>query len=49
MEELENLGDLLPTYYARLFPFHDYYRWLSYGNGITINHINVFHINKTNK
>ncbi|KOC68520.1 DNA primase small subunit [Habropoda laboriosa] len=32
MEDLVNLADLLPTYYARLFPFHDYYRWLSYGN-----------------
>ncbi|XP_053998199.1 DNA primase small subunit [Hylaeus anthracinus] len=30
--QLENLSDLLPTYYARLFPFQDYYRWLSYGN-----------------
>ncbi|KZC13722.1 DNA primase small subunit, partial [Dufourea novaeangliae] len=33
MGDLANLADLLPTYYARLFPFHDYYRWLSYGNG----------------
>lgn len=33
MEHLEHLADLLPTYYARLFPFPDYYRWLSYGNG----------------
>ncbi|XP_076624312.1 DNA primase small subunit [Colletes latitarsis] len=32
MEDLSNVADLLPTYYARLFPFHDYYRWLSYGN-----------------
>ncbi|XP_076160106.1 DNA primase small subunit [Ptiloglossa arizonensis] len=32
MGDVENLADLLPTYYARLFPFHDYYRWLSYGN-----------------
>ncbi|XP_015119669.1 DNA primase small subunit [Diachasma alloeum] len=28
-----NLGDLLPVYYSRLFPFNDYYRWLSYGKG----------------
>ena len=33
MDHLEHLADLLPTYYARLFPFPDYYRWLSYGNG----------------
>ncbi|CAK9801352.1 DNA primase small subunit [Anthophora plagiata] len=32
MGDLANLADLLPTYYARLFPFYDYYRWLSYGN-----------------
>ncbi|XP_031837192.1 DNA primase small subunit [Nomia melanderi] len=32
MGDSSNLADLLPTYYARLFPFHDYYRWLSYGN-----------------
>lgn len=32
MGDLENLSDLLPIYYARLFPFNDYYRWLSYGN-----------------
>ncbi|KAJ8684582.1 hypothetical protein QAD02_020374 [Eretmocerus hayati] len=25
------LSDLLPLYYSRLFPFVDYYRWLSYG------------------
>ncbi|XP_043599889.1 DNA primase small subunit [Bombus pyrosoma] len=36
MEDVANLADLLPTYYTRLFPFHDYYRWLSYGN------VNVF-------
>lgn len=36
MEDVANLADLLPTYYTRLFPFHDYYRWLSYGNGILI-------------
>ncbi|XP_043280996.1 DNA primase small subunit [Venturia canescens] len=28
---MDILGDLLPVYYARLFPFQDYYRWLSYG------------------
>ncbi|XP_017760543.1 PREDICTED: DNA primase small subunit [Eufriesea mexicana] len=38
MEDLENLADLLPTYYARLFPFYDYYRWLSYGNVNTFTH-----------
>ncbi|XP_046410494.1 DNA primase small subunit [Neodiprion pinetum] len=31
-EGIENLIDLLPLYYQRLFPFHDYYRWLSYGD-----------------
>ncbi|XP_018425103.1 PREDICTED: DNA primase small subunit isoform X3 [Nanorana parkeri] len=25
------LPDLLPLYYRRLFPFYQYYRWLSYG------------------
>ncbi|CAB0044930.1 unnamed protein product [Trichogramma brassicae] len=25
------LSDLLPLYYTRLFPYVDYYRWLSYG------------------
>uniref|UniRef100_A0A1B6BYA8 DNA primase n=1 Tax=Clastoptera arizonana TaxID=38151 RepID=A0A1B6BYA8_9HEMI len=28
----EQLPDLLPQYYKRLFPFDPYYRWLSYGN-----------------
>ncbi|XP_024945620.1 DNA primase small subunit [Cephus cinctus] len=32
MSGTEQLEDLLPIYYTRLFPFHDYYRWLSYGN-----------------
>ena len=32
MGDLANLADLLPTYYTRLFPYHDFYRWLSYGN-----------------
>lgn len=27
-----DLGVLLPIYYSRLFPFKDFYRWLSYGN-----------------
>ncbi|KAI4503978.1 hypothetical protein M0802_001381 [Mischocyttarus mexicanus] len=31
MADIENLIDLLPIYYARLFPFNDYYDWLSYG------------------
>ncbi|XP_042885532.1 DNA primase small subunit-like [Penaeus japonicus] len=26
------LPDLLPIYYKRLFPYNQYYRWLSYGN-----------------
>ncbi|TWW56917.1 DNA primase small subunit [Takifugu flavidus] len=26
-----NLPDLLPLYYRRLFPFSQYYRWLTYG------------------
>ncbi|CAL7945530.1 unnamed protein product [Xylocopa violacea] len=38
MEDVENLTDLLPIYYARLFPFNDYYRWLSYGNANTFSH-----------
>lgn len=29
---MENLKDLLPIYYSRLFPFSEYYRWLSYGS-----------------
>ncbi|KAK2575139.1 hypothetical protein KPH14_008856 [Odynerus spinipes] len=37
MEDIANLPDLLPIYYARLFPFHDYYEWLSYGSA---NHFN---------
>ncbi|XP_012139342.1 DNA primase small subunit [Megachile rotundata] len=37
MGDLENLADLLPTYYARLFPFNDYYRWLSYGSADLFN------------
>lgn len=32
MGDIENLIDLLPIYYARLFPFNDYYDWLSYGS-----------------
>lgn len=28
-----SLPDLLPLYYRRLFPFSQYYRWLSYGGG----------------
>ncbi|KAL7860039.1 hypothetical protein SRHO_G00151860 [Serrasalmus rhombeus] len=31
------LPDLLPLYYRRLFPFAQYYRWLSYG-GVTKNY-----------
>ncbi|TRY84737.1 hypothetical protein DNTS_027428 [Danionella cerebrum] len=31
------LPDLLPVYYRRLFPFHQYYRWLSYG-GVSKNY-----------
>lgn len=31
MGDVTNLIDLLPIYYSRLFPFEDYYRWLSYG------------------
>ncbi|XP_017877347.1 DNA primase small subunit [Ceratina calcarata] len=31
MGDVSNLIDLLPIYYSRLFPFEDYYRWLSYG------------------
>ncbi len=26
-------SQLLRVYYARLFPFKRFYRWLSYGNG----------------
>ncbi|KAG8307273.1 primase, DNA, polypeptide 1 (49kDa) [Homalodisca vitripennis] len=28
----DQLPDLLPLYYKKLFPFGPYYRWLSYGN-----------------
>jgi len=28
----EMLGDLLPQYYKRLFPYQQYVRWLQYGN-----------------
>lgn len=28
-----NLPDLLRVYYQRLFPYNEYYRWLSYGSG----------------
>ncbi|KAG7210495.1 hypothetical protein KM043_012016 [Ampulex compressa] len=35
MGEVANLVDLLPIYYSRLFPFADYYRWLSYGKPST--------------
>ncbi|KAK1124239.1 hypothetical protein K0M31_006615 [Melipona bicolor] len=38
MDHLEHLADLLPIYYARLFPFPDFYRWLSYGNVNTFSH-----------
>ncbi|XP_012258852.2 DNA primase small subunit [Athalia rosae] len=31
-DKVENLGDLLPLYYQRLFPFQYYYKWLSYNN-----------------
>lgn len=37
MADVANLSDFLPTYYTRLFPFTDYYRWLSYGNVSTFN------------
>lgn len=33
MGDVSDLLDLLPVYYSRLFPFADYHRWLSYGNG----------------
>jgi len=33
MGDVSDLLDLLPIYYSRLFPFADYHRWLSYGNG----------------
>ncbi|XP_066588445.1 DNA primase small subunit [Prorops nasuta] len=32
MSDVENLSDLLPIYYKRLFPYDEYYRWLSYGS-----------------
>ncbi|XP_078034870.1 DNA primase small subunit [Augochlora pura] len=35
MADVQNLTDLLPTYYNRLFPFYDFYRWLSYGSSNT--------------
>ncbi|RXG60656.1 DNA primase small subunit, partial [Armadillidium vulgare] len=30
--EVHLLPDLLPVYYGRLFPYEQYYKWLSYGN-----------------
>lgn len=32
MYSQEMLGDLLPQYYKRLFPYQQYIRWLQYGN-----------------
>ena len=29
----DELPDLLPVYYKRLFPYGLYYRWLNYGGG----------------
>uniref|UniRef100_A0A672PR03 DNA primase n=1 Tax=Sinocyclocheilus grahami TaxID=75366 RepID=A0A672PR03_SINGR len=37
METPACLPDLLPLYYRRLFPFSQYYRWLSYG-GVSKNY-----------
>jgi len=34
MGDIADLLDLLPVYYSRLFPFAEYYKWLSYGNGM---------------
>ncbi|XP_057653931.1 DNA primase small subunit [Diorhabda carinulata] len=31
----DTLSDLLPLYYKRLFPYPQFYRWLSYGNAST--------------
>lgn len=31
----DTLSDLLPLYYKRLFPYSQFYRWLSYGNALT--------------
>ena len=28
-----DLPELLAQYYQRLFPYSEFYRWLSYGNG----------------
>lgn len=40
MGDVANLNDLLPIYYARLFPFNDYYDWLSYGSSKFV--VNIF-------
>lgn len=29
----QDLQDMLPIYYKRLFPHKNFYRWLSYGEG----------------
>lgn len=29
----ETLSEMLPVYYKRFFPYAQFYRWLSYGNG----------------
>lgn len=31
--DASELPDLLPVYYRRLFPYPQYFRWLSYGGG----------------
>lgn len=38
----DTLCDLLPIYYTRLFPYTDYYRWLSYGEGKLNNNLGIF-------
>ena len=32
-----DLPELLTQYYQRLFPYKEFYRWLSYGNGKNYN------------
>lgn len=36
------LRQLLPVYFSRLFPFEDFYRWLSYGEGENLQNSKMF-------
>lgn len=39
---MNNYRDLLKVYYSRLFPYDEYYKWLSYGNSKYLMLINKF-------